>query len=87
MMGLRRFWVRFAQLPYPTAINLGCGVTAVDLDDALSLIQRQAFDPDPLPAVVECIEDASLDQIEQKHARPNVGNVLLRGVWFPQGYS
>ena len=86
-MTLRRFWVRFEQLPRPTAINLGCGVTALSLNDALSIIQERVFGDDPCPSIVECIEDVSLEQIEQKHARPNIGNVLRRGVWFPQGFD
>ena len=86
MKTLRRFWFRFEALPKPTAINLGCGVTAYTLDDAIDLLRDRIFGKIGLPPIIECIEDVEMDQIEQKHARPNVGNTQIRGIWFPQGY-
>ena len=39
----RRFWFKFAPFGYPTPLNLGCSVTAHDLDDALRLIKERVF--------------------------------------------
>lgn len=86
MSNLRKFWFRFEALPRPTAINLGCGVTADSRDDALQLLREHVFGPNGPPPIVEYIEDVELDQIEQKHARPNIGDPQRRGIWFPQGY-
>ena len=87
MSKLRRFWFRFETIPEPTALNLGCGVTAYNRDDALGLLREYVFGQNGPPPIIECIEDVAMDQIEQKHARPNVGNILVRGIWFPQGYT
>ncbi len=87
MSSLRLFWFRFEPLPRPTAINLGCGVTAYSRDDALSLIREHVFGSNDPPPIIDYIEDVRLDQIEQNHVRPNIGNIQRRGIWFPQGYS
>jgi hypothetical protein len=86
MNSLRKFWFRFETLPRPTAVNLGCGVTAYNRDDALNLLREHVFGPYGLPPIVECIEDVELDQIEKKHARPNIGDTERHGIWFPLGY-
>jgi hypothetical protein len=87
MADLRRFWFKFERLPTPTAINLGCGVTAYDRDDALNLLQERVFRTNPLPAVVEIIDDVATARLDPKHVLPNLGNPAERGVWFPQGYD
>jgi hypothetical protein len=58
-----RYWLKFARLTRPHPLNLGCGVTAWTLDDALHLV-RSAF-PDlslgaPI-AVMENIDVSTLD--------------------------
>jgi hypothetical protein len=87
MKSLRKFWFRFEPLPRPTAVNIGCGVTAFDREDAISIIKQLIFGENGPPPILESREDVSLDDIEQNHARPNVGNLEVRGIWFPQGYS
>jgi hypothetical protein len=86
MSRLHKFWFRFETLPKSTAINLGCGVTAYSRDDALILLRKYVFGPNGPPPIIEFIEDVDLDQIEQKHARPSIGDTSRRGIWFPQGY-
>jgi len=83
---LHMFWFRFEALPKPTAVNLGCGVTAYSREDALNLLRKHVFGANGPPPIIDCIEDVGLDQIEQKHARPNIGDTSRRGIWFPQGY-
>jgi hypothetical protein len=87
MKSLRKFWFVFERLQQPSAINLGCGVTAYDKDDAIILLRDYIFGNNGPPTILNCIEDVSLDQIEQKHARPNIGDTEVRGIWFPQGYT
>jgi hypothetical protein len=40
---LRQFWFKFEQMPAPTPVNLGCGVTAFSREDALSLLREKIF--------------------------------------------
>ncbi|MGJ4945880.1 hypothetical protein ACQR1W_35325 [Bradyrhizobium sp. HKCCYLS1011] len=87
MSNLRRFWFQFERLPVPTPLNLGCGVTAYSRNDAISLLHERVFGADDLPPLINVIEDVSISQLEHKHVRPNLGNHLERGIWFPQGYD
>ena len=87
MQTLRRYWFRFERLPRPTAINLGCGVTAHDHDDALSLLRERVFGANGPPPITELIEDVDPLMLESRHVLPNVGAMDVRGIWFPQGYE
>lgn len=82
---LKRFWFRFA--PSSTnrgVLNLGCGVTAFDYDDAVELLKSSVFRDEPLPQIVDVIEDVDVQTLDQKHVVPNMGTVVHRGVWFPK---
>jgi hypothetical protein len=83
---LRPFWFRFEPMPAPTAINLGCGVTAFSREDALALLQQRVFGANGIPPLVEVIEDVTRAAIDP-HVVPNIGTLEERGVWFPQGYD
>jgi len=85
MKRLRSFWFRFERLPNPTAINLGCGVSAYDYEDAITLIRERIFGPNEVPPVAQCVEDVDVSTLEPKHVTPNLGDVSIRGIWFPQG--
>ena len=87
MSNLRQFWFRFEPLPKPTAINLGCGVTAFSLEDALALLRERVFGADEIPPLVQIIDDVSREALDQKHVVPNLGKLDQRGIWFPQGYD
>lgn len=87
MRHLRRFWIRFDRLPRPTALNLGCGVTAYDRDDALTLLRERVFGGKAFPSGVHVTEDVELSSLEQNHVLPNVGIPDARGIWFPQGFD
>jgi hypothetical protein len=84
---VRKYWFRFERRPKPTAINLGCGVTAYDYDDAIGLLRDRIFGANGPPPIVEAIEDVDLSSLEQKHVLPNIGDTATRGIWFPQGYD
>jgi hypothetical protein len=87
MGNLRQFWFRFEPLPTPTAINLGCGVSAYSRDDALALLRDRVFGGSGGPPLVEVIDDVTRGELDPKHVLPNLGRLDLRGVWFPQGYD
>ena len=86
MSQLKRYWFRFATIPRPTPLNLGCGVTARDYDEAFGMLKARVFAGAALPSVVECVEDVDVQTLDTKHVLPNLGVVAERGVWFPLGY-
>lgn len=71
----------------PTALNLGCGVTAYDYNDALALLREKVFKGGVVPRILEFKEDVDISLLEQKHVRPNMENPTIRGIWFPMGYA
>ena len=87
MKSLRRFWFVFEHLGTPTPLNLGCGVTAFDYDDAVNILRKRVFVGMNLPGILECIENIDVSTLDRKHVLPNLGLVTARGVWFPQGYA
>jgi hypothetical protein len=75
---LRRFWFEFEGIRIK-----GYGVTAIDLADARSLIERlpKAFRPTGSPTNV--IEDVDIRTLDAGHVVPNMGAPVRRGVWYP----
>ena len=79
----RRFWFTFTKPARPTILSMGCGVTAYDLADARKLLQEQVFSNYGAELIDEVIEDIDISTLDDKHVRPNMGNPVVRGVWFP----
>lgn len=84
-MPLGVFWIDFDEKDFerlPAWMTLGVGVTASDARDALALLKLHFFAEAEMPVCrvrpVESVED-----LEQDHVRPNVGNFLRRGIWYP----
>jgi hypothetical protein len=79
---LTRYWFEFVRGGQATALSLGCGITAYNLDDARRMLRQEIF---PLYGdratvrVLEGVEFASLDE----RVRLHLGNPTVRGVWFP----
>ena len=83
----RRFWFEFQPIGRPSALNLGCGVTAHDHADAVALLQACVFPNEGHLEIVRVVEDVKLDDLEKNHVLPNLGETYMRGIWFPQGYG
>jgi hypothetical protein len=83
---LQRFWFTFEEFPESTPLNLGCGVTAYEYEDALALLREHVFRISAMPKIAKCIEDVDVRGLDQSHVVPNMGLVTDRGIWFPQGY-
>lgn len=88
---LHRYWLEFeispgdlGQHPSYAGLSHGCGVTAYTSDDAKQLLQQVLFGDDPLPQIVEMIEDIDVRQLDQGRVIPNMGSPHERGVWFPR---
>ena len=80
---LRRYW-------FPLPGRLWIGVTAASADEAVRLAtlardelwSAEAGQPLPQP-----VEDVDIRALDQKHLVPNMGVAVVRGVWFPIGFS
>jgi hypothetical protein len=86
MVKLRRFWFKFETLNEPTPLNLGCGVTAFNREDAQILVNLRVFKNQEVPEVQQIIDDVDFEMLDQRHVAPNIGDMFVRGVWFPLGY-
>lgn len=87
-MTLRRYWFRFAvnSAALPPGLRLGCGVTAYDYDDAMSILKAKVFAGGAVPAIDDVKEDVDVSQLDPGHVLPNMLPPSDRGVWFPMGY-
>lgn len=88
---MRRFWLRLSISPgelgqYSSyaGLGFGCGVTAYSLEDARSILVAQLFGDDPMPEIVEVVEDVDVRDLDQGRVVPNMGSPVTRGVWFPR---
>ncbi len=70
----------------PTVLNMGCGVTAHDYDDAIDLLRERVFGG-RAPDVIAFEEEVDVSKLDKNHVIPNMGSVVVRGIWFPDGYN
>lgn len=89
-MKLRRFWFEFdvsiADIPFPGAL-IGCGVTAFDVEDAKTLLQRRLLGAQPMPEIRRVIVDVDVSKLDPGHVLPNMAPPDRRGIWFPAGFT
>lgn len=86
---LHRYWFCFdgtGEAALRGSLKLRCGVTAYSREDAQEILRRQVFGG-PIPNVTRMIEDVDVSTLDHGHVLPNMEVVLLRGVWFPNGYA
>ena len=87
---MHRYWFQFDLAPddrCPGGIHWGCGVTALDYNDAVHILRRAVFLNGKLPEISQVTEDIDVSTLDAGHVRPNMGDPSRRGVWFPLGYS
>jgi hypothetical protein len=82
---LRRFWFTFELPKEPSILYFGCGITAYDLADARRFLERNVFPTAGELKVKGVTEDIDIATLETNHVRPNMGNPVVRGVWYPLG--
>lgn len=73
---LSRYW-------FDTEKGLGIGVTAYNLEDAVSLVQSESITMSFIPDFSTAIENINIQDLDQKHVIPNIGVCSNRGVWVP----
>ena len=89
---LKRFWFEFefenkSVYHMPPGIGIGCGVTAFDSEDAITLMDEKVFITMKRPPLKKVIEDVDIRELDQHHVIPNMGTPVDRGIWFPLGYE
>jgi len=85
-----RFWFEFdieSAFNFPPGIGIGCGVTALNYDDATNLMNKNIFFEIPMPTIKRVVEDVDIRDLDQGHVIPNMKHPVGRGIWFPLGYS
>lgn len=87
MKYLTPFWLQFERSENISVLNLGCGVTAYNYDDAIQIVREKLFPARVMPKIVSVLEGVTPSALDQKHVVPNSGNMLVRGVWFPLGFD
>jgi hypothetical protein len=81
---LRRYWFEFeGTVPY-SSLNLGCGITAYDRNDALKLLEQRVFPVYEVRKIAKVVEDVDTRTLEGGLVRPSIGVPVVRGVWFPK---
>ncbi len=86
----QRFWFEFEMdnaFEFPPGIGIGCGVTAIDYDDALQIIDKKIFSDISRPSIKRIIKDVDIRELDQGHVIPNMKVPITRGIWFPSGYE
>ena len=82
---LRRYWFKFRTPRFPAALNIGCGVSAYSYEDAVNLLRERVFGGKE-PDIVVCDADVDVSKLDHKHVLPNIGSMVVRGIWFPLGF-
>jgi hypothetical protein len=70
----------------PLGILKGCGVTAPSKEYAIDIIKKKVFKNSELPEIIEFVENIDIRTLDENHVRPNMGNPVVPGIWFPLGY-
>ena len=81
---LTKYWMTFAPSPElkTFSLGLGAGVTAFDETDAINLL-KDALDCESVPAIQSVASHVRFDDLERDHVQKNLGNMAVRGVWYP----
>lgn len=78
---LTAYWI----IPPGLHSLLGLGVTAWSLEDALRIVTALGFGR-YLPENLEDLtvrEGITVAELDQRHVVPNMGPIVLRGMWYP----
>ncbi|MGD1893405.1 MAG: hypothetical protein ACFB15_22790 [Cyclobacteriaceae bacterium] len=83
-MKLKKF---FIELDNDDTLMRFVGVTAWTEEDALNLIQDNLLKEGLNPSIKSMKEITSLNELDQNHVLPNMGEFASRGIWFPFGFT
>ena len=77
--GLTCYWITTGRAWGP----LGFGVTAWSLEDAIQLLGTEGIDILENLGQFQIRENVTFAELDQNHVVPNMGPMVMRGVWFP----
>jgi hypothetical protein len=77
---MKPFWIELARLNRPSPLNRGVGITAISEEDAVSLFGELIGTGYTIKSIKEISDVRDLDQ---NFVVPNMGNLFVRGVWYP----
>jgi hypothetical protein len=83
---LVRYWLIFDgnEIGKHFEFGLGFGVTAYDLDDAISLISIAfGLNRSTIPPILSVKENVKYEDLEDNHVKKNMGSMAVRGIWYP----
>lgn len=85
-----RYWLEFnfenyALIPFGT--RMGCGVTALNYEDALNIVKNKVFNDKPIAPIKLTVENIDISTLDAGHVLLNMGMPSVRGIWFPLGYN
>jgi hypothetical protein len=76
---LTAYWIQSPDLAMP----FGYGVTAFSRSDAFELIRSYGLRlPDDV-SQLRVTENVRVSDLDADHVVPNIGPIVVRGVWFP----
>ena len=83
-----RYWFEFYETKdiYSLGLQLGCGVTAFNKEDAIKIIEETIFIHKELPAIKKCIENIDMRNLDQGQVVANMWAPNFRGIWYPIGF-
>ncbi|MFC5759809.1 MULTISPECIES: hypothetical protein [unclassified Rhizobium] len=81
---MKLFWIEFKKGSTGMLFRLGCGISAVDKEDAWKVV-RESKTLSTMMENVSSIKEIKASEIEKNHVLPNSGNYASRGIWFPNG--
>jgi len=77
---LTPYWISFPNIDFSIKTF---GVTAYSIDDAYSLLKEFGYDYRTITNLVEVKENITWDELEKNHVTPNMGPIVIRGIWYP----
>ena len=73
------FWI----IPPDTPGPVGFGATGYSLDDALRIIRDLGYDLPMDVRLLRITEGVTVAELDQNHVVPNMGPIVVRGMWYP----
>lgn len=74
------YWIEIERLDRPSPLNRGIGITAISEEDAVNLF-RELIGAEHAINSIKKIYD--IGELDQNFVTPNMGNLFVRGVWYP----
>ena len=76
---LTAYWIN----PGNPTNTLGYGVTAFSVSDAVRMLRAAGITVPDDPTLLVVRENVSFAELDPNHVVPNMGPMVVRGVWFP----